>query len=74
MTRDVLTKGFLFSESVWNGGCFIVKKSGKGFKYTCLERASCLSGIGMVNYLSSMKCSMSKNGPINKEKVTFKKK
>ena len=35
--------------------CFIVKikkKSGKGFKYTCLERGSFLSGKGVVNYLS----------------------
>ena len=26
------------------GVCFIVKKSGKEFKFTCLERGSCLSG------------------------------
>ena len=36
MGRGVLTKGVLFSESVWNGGMFHCKKSGKGFKYTCL--------------------------------------
>ena len=32
--------------------CFIVKKSEKGFKYARLERGSCLSGKGDVNYLS----------------------
>ena len=52
MGKDVLTKGVLFSESVWNGGICHCQKSGKGFKYTCLERGSCLSGKGVVNYLS----------------------
>ena len=44
--RDVLTNGVLFSESVWNWGVFYCKTSGKGFKYTCLERGSCLWGGG----------------------------
>ena len=48
MVRDVPTKGVLFSESVWNGGVFHCKKSGKGFKYTCLERGSFLSEKGVV--------------------------
>ena len=52
MGRDVLTKKVLFSESVWNRVVFHCKKSGKGFKYTCLERGSCLSGKWVVNYLS----------------------
>ena len=55
MGRDVLTKGVLFLVSVWNGVVFHWKKSGKGFKYTFLERGSCLSGKGMVNYLSQIK-------------------
>ena len=29
MGRDVLTKGVLFSESFWNGVCFIVNNLGK---------------------------------------------
>ena len=60
MCRDVLTKGVLiFSLSgmgggrMWGEGCvFHCKKSGKGFKCTCLERGSCVSGKGVVNYLS----------------------
>ena len=44
--------------------CFIIIKLGKD------SRGSCLSGKGVVNYLSlelslPMICSMSKNGPIN---------
>ena len=35
----------------WNGGMFSCKKSGKEFKYTCLERGSCLSRKGVVYYL-----------------------
>ena len=50
MGRGVLTKGVLFS--VWNGGVFHCKKSGKGFKYICLERGSFLSRRRVVNYLS----------------------
>ena len=42
MGRDVLTKGVYF-QFVWNGVVFHCKKSGKGFKYTCLDRGSCLS-------------------------------
>ena len=30
------------------GGYFTVKKSGKEFKYACLERGSCLSGVGKL--------------------------
>ena len=48
------TKGVLFSESVWNGRVFHCKKIWEGvqrFKYICLERDSCLSGKGVVNYL-----------------------
>ena len=41
-------KGLIF----WNGGVCHCKTSGKGFKYTCLERGSCLSGKGVVNYIS----------------------
>ena len=52
MGRDVRTKGILFSESVWNGVVFHCKTYGKGFKYTCLERGSCPSGNGVVNYIS----------------------
>ena len=52
MGRDVPTKGVLFSESVWNGDVLHCKKPGKGFKYTCLERDSCLFGNGVVNYPS----------------------
>ena len=51
MGRDESTKGVLFSESVWNG-VFHYKQSGKGIKYTSLEMGSCLSGKGVVNYLS----------------------
>ena len=36
----------VFSESVWNGVVFYSKKSGKGVKYICLERDSCLYGKG----------------------------
>ena len=49
MGRDMLTKGVLFSESVWNGGVFHCKKSEKEFRYTCLESGSCLSGKVVVN-------------------------
>ena len=38
MGRDVLTKGVLFSESVWNRVFHCKKKSGNKFKYICLER------------------------------------
>ena len=55
MGRDVLTKWVSFSESSWNGDVFQRKKSGKGFKYTCLERGSCLSEKWVVNYLSQIK-------------------
>ena len=44
MGRDVPPKGVQFSESVWDGGIFHCTNSGKGLKYTCLERGPCLSG------------------------------
>ena len=50
MGRDVLTKGVLFSELVWNEvGVFHCTKF-KGIQiYLCLEKGSCLSGKGVVN-------------------------
>ena len=55
MGRNELTKGVLFSDSVWNEDDFHCKKSGKGFKYTWPESGLCLSGKGVVNYLSQIK-------------------
>ena len=34
---------------------FHCKRSGKEFKYTCVERGSCMSGKRFVNYLSQIK-------------------
>ena len=50
----MLTKEVFFPECLERGGdgLFHCKKSGKGFKYTCLDRGSCLSGKSVVNYLS----------------------
>ena len=45
-------KGVLFSESVWIGDVFHCKTSGKGFKYTRLERVHVYLERGVVNYLS----------------------
>ena len=58
--RDVVpTKGVLFSESVWNGGVFHYKRSGKGFKYNC-PGSYCLNqhynGIITVFYLNTTLC------------------
>ena len=49
--RDVPPKGARFSESVWDGGIFHCTNSGKGLKYTCLERGPCLSEKGLLSYL-----------------------
>ena len=41
--RDVQSKGVQFSESVWDRGIFHCTNSGKGLKYTYLERVpACL--------------------------------
>ena len=68
MGTDVLAKGVLFSESIWSRDVFHCRISGKRFKYTCLERGSCMSGKGVVNYPSLErgyhKCSFVYNGVI----------
>ena len=54
MGRDVLTNGSYF-QSLSGMVCVSCKISGKGYKYTCLERGSCLSGKGVVSYLTQIK-------------------
>ena len=47
--RDVPPKGVQFSKS--DGGIFYYANSGKGPKYTCLERGHCWTGKGLLSYL-----------------------
>ena len=49
--RDVPPKGVQFSESFLDGSILHCTNSGKGLKYTGLERGPCLSGKGLLNYL-----------------------
>ena len=41
--RHLLYKGIQFSQSVCDRAIFHCTNSGKGLKYTCLERGPCLS-------------------------------
>ena len=62
LTNDKRGLVFRVSET---GLCFIAKtKSEKGFKYTCLEKL-CLSGKGVVNYLSQIYLSLTDIAHVN---------
>ena len=49
--REVPLKGIQFFRVCLGRGVFHCKNSGKGLKYTCLERGDGLYGKGLLSYL-----------------------